>query len=125
MHERIYLLRKALGYNQEKFGTIIGITKSAVSNWESGRRKIPDSSIKLICKEFNVDYIWLTTGEGEMFHQSDDDFEEVIENIMHGENEFHKNLFKTFAKLGEEELLALEKIMDTYDEIVKNDNKKS
>lgn len=125
MHERIYQLRKELGYNQEKFGNIIGITKSAVSNWESGRRKIPDSSIKLICKEFNVDYIWLTTGQGEMFHQSDDDVEAAIEDIMHGENEFHKNLFKTFAKLGEEELLALEKIMDTYDEIVKSEKKKS
>ncbi|GGC84605.1 helix-turn-helix domain-containing protein [Enterococcus wangshanyuanii] len=125
MNERIYQLRKKLGYNQEKFGTLIGVTKSAISNWESGRRKIPDSSIKLICRQFNVDYIWLTTGEGEMFHQSDDEIEVAVEKIMYGENEFHKNLFKTFLKLGEEELLALEKIMDTYDEIVKNDKEKS
>lgn len=125
LHERIKILRKALGYSQEKFGEILGVTKSAVSGWESGRRKIPDSSIKLIYKEFNVDHIWLTTGQGEMFHQSDDELEETIENIMHGESEFHKNLFKTIAKLGEEELVALEKIMDTYDEIVKSEKKKS
>lgn len=125
MNDRIFQLRKKLGYNQEKFGKILGVTKSAVSGWEGGRRKIPDSAIKLICKEFNADYIWLTTGQGEMFHQSDDEIEVAVEKIMYGESEFHKNLFKTFLSLGEEELLALEKIIDTYDKIVKKENKKS
>lgn len=125
MNERVKQLRKALNLSQEKFGDILGVGKTAVSKWERGAVTLPEYTIKLICKEFNVDYIWLTTGQGEMFHQSDDDVEAAIEEIMHGENEFHKNLFKTFAKLGEEELSALEKIMDTYDEIVKNEKKKS
>lgn len=125
MNERIKSLRKALGLSQEDFGKTLSVGKSAVSKWERGAVILPDSTIKLICKEFNADYIWLTTGEGEMFHQSDDEIEVAVEKIMYGENEFHKNLFKTFLKLGEEELLALEKIMDTYDEIVKNDKEKS
>ena len=72
---------------------------------------------KAICREFHVDYIWLTTGEGEMFIETDDNIIETIDRIMLGENEFHKNLFKTFAKLDESELLALESIIDKFIEV--------
>ena len=41
---------------------------------ESGGRNITEQVIKSICREFNVDYIWLTTGDGEMFVDTDDDF---------------------------------------------------
>ena len=38
---------------------------------------------------------------------------------MMGENEFHKNLFKTFARLDEDELIALERIIDKFIEVKK------
>lgn len=78
--------------------------------------------IKSICREFNVDYIWFTTGEGEMFADSDDDAMELIDRIMVGENEFHKNLFKTFAKFDEDDLKALEKMIDKFIETKKADH---
>ena len=112
--ERIRELRKSLNMTMEQFGEKIGVTKSTISNIESGNRNATEHMVKSICREFNVDYIWLTTGEGEMLLYSDDDMLETIDRIMLGENEFHKNLFKTFAKLDEEELLALERIIDKY-----------
>lgn len=88
-----------------------------VANMELNRLSKPEAKepiIKLICREFNVDYIWLTTGIGEMFAASDLDIMEKIDFIMTGENEFHKNLFKTFANFDEEDLLALERIIDKF-----------
>lgn len=111
MNDRLNLLRKTLKISQEEFGKRLGVTGASISRLEKGERNITEQMVKSICREFNVDYIWLTTGEGEMFIDSDDDIIETIDRIMIGENEFHKNLFKTFARLDEDELLALESIM--------------
>ncbi|WP_455618861.1 helix-turn-helix domain-containing protein [Eisenbergiella sp.] len=110
--ERIKEIRKSLGLTLEKFGEKIGMKKNSVSQLENGKNSVTEQVIKSICREYSVDYVWLTTGEGEMFIESDDDIIETIDRIMIGENEFHKNLFKTFARLDESELLALESIMN-------------
>lgn len=68
MNKRLIFLRKNLGkMNQENFGKHLGVTKSAISNMETGRFGITDTMVKLICTEFNVNESWLRTGEGEMF----------------------------------------------------------
>ncbi|WMJ88900.1 helix-turn-helix domain-containing protein [Anaerocolumna sp. MB42-C2] len=121
MNERLKDLRKFLNLNQEDFGKRLGVGKTAISKLEKGENNLTDSMVKLICKEFNVDYIWLTTGKGEMFIEPDIDAMEIIDRIMTGENKFHKDLFKTFAHLDEEDLLALERIIDKFIEIKKAD----
>lgn len=110
---------KSKGINQNVVAEKIGVTEAAVSAWKSGRRNVTDQSIKAFCREFNVDYIWFTTGEGEMFSDNDDDVMELIDRIMFGENEFHKNLFKALAKASEEDLKALEKWIDFCADIKK------
>ena len=72
--ERVNKLRKSLNLTLEKFGDRLGVTKVAISNIEKGNRNLTEQMTKSICREFGVDYIWLTTGEGEMFVESDDDF---------------------------------------------------
>lgn len=119
MNERLKDVRKALKLSQEAFAERLGMKGSSVSLLENGQRNITEQVVKSVCREFNVDYVWLTTGEGEMFIDSDDDIIETIDRIMIGENEFHKNLFKTFARLDEDELLALERIIDKFMEVSK------
>ena len=80
--ERIRELRKTLKMTMEQFGEKIGVTKSTISNIENGNRNATEHMVKSICREFNVDYIWLTTGDGEMFVDTDDDFIERIDRIM-------------------------------------------
>lgn len=66
MKDRIKLLRKTLGLTQNEFGEKIGATRDAIAAYERGV-SVKEPIIKLICKEFNVDYFWLTEGKGEMF----------------------------------------------------------
>ena len=115
-NERVRLIRKSEKVNltQEKFGERIGLKKNSVSQIESGINSLTDQVRKAICREFGVDYGWLTTGVGEMFAETDDDMAALIDRIMASENEFHKELFKTFARLDTEELLALERILDKF-----------
>lgn len=67
MKDRIKELRKVLGLSQRDFGIRLGVTDSAISIIESGRRNITEQMEKSICREFNVNYDWLKYGTGEMF----------------------------------------------------------
>ena len=109
--ERIREVRKALGLTLEKFGEKIGMKKNSVSQLENGKNSVTEQVVKAICREYNVDYMWLTTGEGEMFIDTDDDFIERIDRIMAGEDEARKNLFKFMLELSDDDIAALDRLM--------------
>ena len=112
-NERVKEVRKSLGLTLEKFGERIGVTRGSMSNIENGNRNLTEQMTKSICREFGVDYIWLTTGEGEMFVDTDDDFIERIDRIMASEDEARKNLFKFMLELSDDDIHALEHLMQS------------
>lgn len=65
--ERVLEIRKTLGLTMDKFGEKLGVQKSAISKIEKDRVNLSDQMVKLICREYNVNYDWLMDGEGEMF----------------------------------------------------------
>ena len=113
-NERVKEVRKTLGLTLEKFGDRLGIKKAAVSKIEKGENSLTDANIKAICREFSVDYMWLTTGDGEMFVETDDDFFERIDRIMAGENETRKNMFKALLYASDEDIEALARIIELF-----------
>ena len=123
-NERIKEVRKSLGLTLEKFGERIGLKKSAVSLIENGKNSVTDANVKAICREFGVDYIWLTTGDGEMFVDTDDDFIERIDRIMAGEDAARKNLFKFMLELSDEDIEALDRLMKKAIEFTQNNKEK-
>ena len=121
--ERIKDVRNSLGLTLEKFGEKLGVTKTAISRLEKGERSLTEQMTKSICREFSVDYMWLTTGEGEMFVESDDDFFERIDRIMAGENESRKNMIKTLLYASDADIEAFDRFVDYYISL-RADNKK-
>ena len=119
-NERVKEIRKTLGLTLEKFGERIGVTRGSMSNIENGNRNLTEQMTKSICREFSVDYMWLTTGEGEMFIDTDDDFIERIDRIMAGEDEARKNLFKFMLELSDEDIAALDRLMKKAIEFTQN-----
>lgn len=123
-NERVKEIRKSLGLTLEKFGERIGVTRGSMSNIENGNRNLTEQMTKSICREFSVDYMWLTTGDGEMFIDSDDDFIERIDRIMAGEDEARKNLFKFMLELSDEDIAALDRLMKKAIEFTQNNKEK-
>ena len=122
--ERIREVRKALGLTLEKFGEKIGMKKNSVSQLENGKNSVTEQVVKAICREYNVDYMWLTTGDGEMFIDTDDDFIERIDRIMAGEDEARKSLFKFMLELSDEDIAALDRLMKEAIEFTQNNKEK-
>lgn len=124
--ERVRKIRRSSSVNltMEKFGEKIGLKKSAISLIESGRNSLTDSNVKNICREFGVDYRWLTTGEGDMFPDPDVEFLAAIDRIMHNESDSRKDFFKLLVNLSDDEVNALNSIFHKYMEIIGNRDKK-
>jgi len=115
--ERVKEIRKTLGLTLEKFGEKVGVTKQTVSRIENGVNNLTEQMTKAICREFNVDYIWLTSGDGEMFVESDDDFMEKIDRIMAGENDARKNMIKTLLYASDDDIETFGRLIDYYNSL--------
>ena len=110
--ERVKIARQELGFTQQEFGDRLGIARNTIASYEIGRREPTGQTIRSICREFHVDYIWLTQGVGDMFQSVDDDLTAMVDNILMGENETAKAIFRAFAKLEDEDWLVIKKIID-------------
>lgn len=63
-NDRIAMVRKAKGYTLEKFGSLVGLKKSALSHIENGRNAVSERLIKDVAREFSVSEDWLRDGIG-------------------------------------------------------------
>mgnify|MGYP000771054184 CR=1 FL=1 len=72
MNERLKKLRKELDMTQQEFADSIGIKRSTMATYESGRNEPIDAVISLICRQHGVNEKWLRSGEGEMFEELTD-----------------------------------------------------
>ena len=80
-NERLRMLRKYLHMSQEKFGAILGLSKSGISEIEAGRRKVTEQHLIMLIQnpDLNVNPSWLRDGVGDMFLSSDNQtFEEYV-----------------------------------------------
>lgn len=64
MYSRIKVLRKLLNLSQDAFAEKLGVTRGSISLIEIGKNALTDQNVKLICLTFNLNEVWLRTGEG-------------------------------------------------------------
>lgn len=64
--KRIKKIREYLSLNQEQFAKKLKISQSAISSYEKELRNPPDSILKLIANEFNINYDYILHGNGPM-----------------------------------------------------------
>lgn len=120
LNNRIKIMRSELNLKQEDFGKKINLTKFAISNYENGRTGIPDRVISDICREFNVNEMWLRTGEGEMFINNEISLMQWAGTVLGGSDEsFKKRFVNMLSKLNEKDWETLEKIAILLDKNAK------
>lgn len=118
IYERIRELRKKhLKMSMEVFGKRLGVSRDTINNIELNRLARPDQKMslyKLICSEFGVSEEWLLNGTGDMWDNKEAEYGTLIDRVMTGENEFAKNIFKTFALFDEKDWEALQAMIKKY-----------
>lgn len=95
---RLYAIRKNENMNQEKFGKKIGVTRSAICNYENGTRPIGEQVILAVCREFGVNELWLRDGIGEPYAHVDGG---ILEHFIVDYNcsEFEANFLRAYFQL--------------------------
>lgn len=63
MAERIAIRRKAVGLSQSQLGKAVGVTGSAVSQWERGLDSPRPDKLERLARALEVDVGWLLTGQ--------------------------------------------------------------
>lgn len=113
MKDRIRQLRKKLDMTQTAFGERLKVKGNTVTSWETGNRVPLDSAINSICREYNVEEVWLRTGEGEMFRQvsRDEEITAFMGKIAKsGDEDFRRRLVSVLCRLDTAEWELLEKM---------------
>ncbi|WP_102411367.1 helix-turn-helix domain-containing protein [Beduinella massiliensis] len=111
--QRIKAIRKSLPgkITQSDFAKSLGATREMITTYEIDKVCPPEAMIRLICRTYNISYLWLKDGTGPMSIAPETD-DERVDALMSGENEFAKKVMRAFARLGDEEWELLRKIVD-------------
>ena len=119
LKDRIKDVRTSVGLTQADFGSIIGISGPSVSQWEHGYTKPDERSIRLICKEFGVNYGWLIRNVGPKYKEDLPKTNSDIVNKLCKEYGMTSpkeiRLVETFVNLSHEQRLFL---IDTVEKLL-------
>ena len=63
LHERIAFVRKSAGLTQEQLGEKLGVTRQAVSKWESAQATPDAATIARLCSELGVSADFVLLGK--------------------------------------------------------------
>lgn len=64
LNEKIYTCRKRAGLSQEALADKLGVSRQAVSKWETGEAEPEIGKLRLLAKEFGVTADWLLSEDG-------------------------------------------------------------
>lgn len=118
--ERIKQIRTNVQMTQTEFAKRIGVSQPAIAKIENnGITNITEQMRKSICREFNVDPIWLATGEGEPTIDQSVELIEILDKLLHNESKFANTMFRMFAQYTLEDWKDLERIVNKSAEYIK------
>lgn len=123
MKDRIKKLRNTLELTQTEFADKLGLARNSIASYESGRRVPNDAIIKLICKEFNVDYFWLTEGaDVDMFMRLPNTLMDKLSE-RYSLNKKSQMVLKTYLEAPDDEKEAIENFLTTLAENLQKEDK--
>ena len=115
--DRIKLIRTSQPggkMSRAAFGEKMGISGAMVQNIEEAEVRlkggIPDSTLKLICATYQVNYQWLTEGKEPMYLR--DEGEELIARYAPDAMEHMKKAIRIMSELPDADWLALRDFLD-------------
>lgn len=114
---RISMIRYDNNLNYQEFGAKLKVSGQIVKYWEDGVRTPSDKNLTNIANTFNVDYIWLKFGKGEMRNSFDGKFliikKSKLNELLTLFNQYTNNTFLLDKKVNKlvSEILSMSDIM--------------
>lgn len=114
LKERIKELRKDLKLTQQKFSEKLGLKRQTIAAYEIGNIEPSDSTLLLICREFNVNEHWLRTGEGDMYIEKEriQAILDFVNNLQKKPDSFQTRFLESMIKLDEKDWEDIERLFD-------------
>lgn len=106
------MLRKEMRLTQQEFAARLGVPRNNIAAYETGKSKLSEAVITLICNKLGVNEDWLRTGEGEMFAELDPEIELMQwagEVLGAKSDSFKKRFVRMLSRMTEEEWEWVEK----------------
>ena len=126
VNSRIKDIRKALNLSQTEFGERLHVSRSVINNLERSANATEPNSLFLdnVAVTFDVNRVWLETGEGEMFVQKsrDDEISIWAASLQDVPDSFKYKFAHALSKLNDRDWEVIEKVVQLlYDEETKKD----
>ncbi|MCW0826036.1 helix-turn-helix domain-containing protein [Clostridioides difficile] len=114
MSERIMQIRAEQKLSKKDFGEIIGLSKSIISCYKKGLRKITERSTNIICREFSINKEWILTGKNEMYISREEDtvLINIFDEILNSDNKNIKELIKRISILEDKHINLLNQLVN-------------
>ena len=105
--EKVFAIRKSLGMSRKDFGYKLGVSESVINNIETKGVELKPLMSDLICRVYNVNPIYMKTGEGEMFISDNDSvlLDEVKQRYKLTDEEV--SIVKSYLELDDDNRKAL------------------
>lgn len=123
--ERVAHIVKQSKLNQTDFAARISISQQYLSQICNGRKTPSDRTISDICREFDVNEVWLRTGEGDpdLPRSREEEIMRFAVRTAKGSDGFRKQLAFMLSQLDEEDWENLEKIYQKQLDRIKNSDR--
>lgn len=113
MNDRIAACIEASGLTKSAFAEKINVGQPFISQLCAGKKNPSDRTITDICREFNIDEVWLRTGTGEMHRpiSRDEQIAKFSASILKTEDDsFKRRFLSMLSRLDEADWVVLEKM---------------
>ena len=100
LNERIGYIIEHLGMTKTAFAEHLNVSQAVVSQLCSGVKQPSERTLLDICREFKINYLWLTEEKGDMFTATP---ESVVDELAEDFNldDIDKKIIESYLKLNE------------------------
>lgn len=114
--QRVARLRQELKLTLAQFAQQLGVTATAISRIENGKRPLTRQMAKAMCSAFGARYTWLWEGLGDMQQQQDMARLAAMDNLLLGENPTAKRLMGLMARMTPEQWAVVGQLLEMLQE---------
>ncbi|WP_018095606.1 helix-turn-helix domain-containing protein [Sinorhizobium meliloti] len=82
MGQRLGKIRKDSGLKQVPFAEALEVSQSAYNTYERGNREMPAKLLRLLHVKFNVNPVWMLTGEGSPYNRDVVDLYHQVSSVV-------------------------------------------